>query len=110
MAPSTLGTFLRSFTFNNVRQLEAVIGKVLERAWAMGAGPGDRRLVIDVDSTICQVEGKKKPGAAFGYTRCWATTRSWPAGPTPARSCTRACAKDQPTPLERNPPVHRRAS
>jgi hypothetical protein len=69
MAPSTLGTFLRSFTFGHVRQLEAVIGTVLERAWALGAGPGERRLVIDVDSTICQVEGKKKQGAAFGYTR-----------------------------------------
>jgi hypothetical protein len=69
MAPSTLGTFLRSFTFGHVRQLEAVVAKVLERAWALGAAPGDRRLVIDMDSTICAVEGKKKQGAAFGYTR-----------------------------------------
>jgi hypothetical protein len=69
MAPSTLGTFLRSFTFGHVRQLEAVVGKVLERAWALGAGPGARRLVIDVDSTICEVEGKHKQGAAFGYTK-----------------------------------------
>ena len=69
MAPSTLGTFLRSFTFGHVRQMEAVVGKVLERAWALGAGPGARRLVIDVDSTICEVEGKHKQGAAFGYTK-----------------------------------------
>ncbi len=69
MAPSTLGTFLRSFTFGHVRQLEAVVGKVLERAWALGTGPGERRLVLDVDSTICEVEGKKKEGAAFGYTK-----------------------------------------
>jgi hypothetical protein len=69
MAPSTLGTFLRSFTFGHVRQLEAVVGKVLERAWALGAGPGSGRLVIDVDSTICEVEGKQKQGAAFGYTK-----------------------------------------
>jgi hypothetical protein len=69
MAPSTLGTFLRSFTFGHVRQLEAVVGKVLERAWTLGAGPGDGRLVIDVDSTICAVEGKHKQGAAYGYTR-----------------------------------------
>ena len=41
MAPSTLGTFLRAFTFGHVRQLEAVVGRVLERAWAAGAGPGD---------------------------------------------------------------------
>jgi hypothetical protein len=69
MAPSTLGTFLRSFTFGHVRQLEAVVGEVLRRAWNMGAGPGARRLVIDVDSTICEVEGKQKQGAAFGYTK-----------------------------------------
>jgi hypothetical protein len=69
MAPSTLGTFLRSFTFGHVRQLEAVVGTVLQRAWALGAGPGAGRLVIDVDSTICEVEGKHKQGAAFGYTK-----------------------------------------
>jgi hypothetical protein len=69
MAPSTLGTFLRSFSFGYVRQLEAVVGKVLARAWSLGAGPGDARLVIDVDSTICEVEGKKKQGAAYGYTK-----------------------------------------
>jgi Transposase DDE domain group 1 len=69
MAPSTLGTFLRSFTFGHVRQLEAVIGEVLRRAWSMGAGPGSGRLVIDVDSTVCEVEGKQKQGAAFGYTK-----------------------------------------
>lgn len=69
MAPSTLGTFLRSFTFGHVRQLEAVIGKTLERAWALGAGPGVKPLVIDVDSTICQVEGAHKHGAGYGYTK-----------------------------------------
>lgn len=69
MAPSTLGTFLRSFSFGHVRQLEAVIGKTLERAWALGAGPGAKPLVIDIDSTICQVEGKEKHGAGCGYTK-----------------------------------------
>jgi hypothetical protein len=69
MAPSTVGTFLRSFTFGHVRQLEAVVGEVLRRAWALGAGPGSARLVIDIDSTVCEVEGKQKQGAAFGYTK-----------------------------------------
>ena len=69
MAPSTLGTFLRAFTFGHVRQLEAVIGRVLERAWTAGAGPGDGPLVIDVDSTICPVDGNAKQGAGFGYTK-----------------------------------------
>ena len=66
MAPSTLGTFLRAFTFGHLRQLEAVVGETLARAWRLGPGPGARRLVIDVDSTICQVAGKLKAGAAFG--------------------------------------------
>ncbi len=35
----------------------------------MGAGPGSRRLVIDIDSTICEVAGHTKQGAAFGYTK-----------------------------------------
>ena len=69
MAPSTLGTFLRAFSFGHVRQLEAVTAEVLRRAWAMGAGPGERRLVVDVDSTICEVAGRKKQGASFGYTK-----------------------------------------
>jgi Transposase DDE domain group 1 len=69
MAPSTLGTFLRAFSFGHVRQLEAVVGETLRRAWAMGAGPGAARLVIDVGSTICEVAGTSKAGAAFGYTK-----------------------------------------
>jgi hypothetical protein len=63
MAPSTLGTFLRSFTFGHVRQLEAVNDLARQRA---GTAPG--ALVIDVDSTICEVTGKAKQGAGFGYT------------------------------------------
>ena len=39
MAPSTLGTFLRAFTFGHVRQLEAVNGHALERAWTVGVAP-----------------------------------------------------------------------
>jgi len=69
MAPSTLGTFLRAFTFGHVRQLEAVVAKVIERAWPLGAGPGWSQLVIDVDSTVCEVAGKLKEGAAYGYTK-----------------------------------------
>ncbi|MHB8288324.1 MAG: IS1380 family transposase, partial [Acidimicrobiales bacterium] len=69
MAPSTLGTFLRSFTFGHVRQFEKVISESLERAWSLGAGPGAKELVVDVDSTIRQVYGKLKGGAAYGYTK-----------------------------------------
>jgi hypothetical protein len=69
MAPSTLGTFLRSFTFGHVRQLDQSAEQVLARAWAAGAGPGDRPTTIDIDSTICEVHGHRKGGAAYGYTR-----------------------------------------
>jgi len=69
MAPSTLGTFLRSFTFGHVRQLDKVSAELLRRAWSAGAGPGNEQLVIDVDSTICEVHGKAKQGATYGYTR-----------------------------------------
>ena len=69
MAPSTLGTFLRAFTFGHVRQLDAVIAETTRRAWAAGAGPGDRAVTIDLDSTICEVYGKLKHGAAYGYTK-----------------------------------------
>ncbi len=69
MAPSTLGTFLRAFTFGHVRQLDAVIAETIRRAWKLGAGPGADAVTIDLDSTICEVHGKQKHGAAYGYTR-----------------------------------------
>ncbi|MDQ3742155.1 MAG: IS1380 family transposase, partial [Actinomycetota bacterium] len=68
-ARSTLGTFLRAFTFGHVRQLDALLGRSLERAWKAGAGPGADRLVIDVDSFVGEVCGRLKQGAAYGYTR-----------------------------------------
>ena len=69
MAPSTLGTFLRSFTWGHVRQLEKALTMVLEVAWTQGAGPGDGPLTLDLDSTICEVSGKSKEGASYGYTK-----------------------------------------
>ena len=69
MAPSTLGTFLRAFTFGHVRQLDRVLGEALARAWRAGAGPGQGRLVIDVDSFVGEVHGRLKQGAAYGYTK-----------------------------------------
>ena len=67
-APSRLGTLLRAFTFGHVGQLDALLGQALERAWKAGAGPGDGRLVIDVDSFVGEVCGRLKQGAAYGYT------------------------------------------
>jgi hypothetical protein len=69
MAPSTLGTFLRAFTFGHTRQLDRLTETVLSRAWAAGAGPGDGPMTMDLDSTVCEVHGYHKQGAAYGYTR-----------------------------------------
>jgi hypothetical protein len=59
---------VRAFTFGHVRQLDRVLGELLARAWEAGAGPGAQRLVIEVDSFIQEVHGKKKHGASYGYT------------------------------------------
>ena len=68
-APSTLGTFLRSFRWGHVRQLDGVSRELLARAWQAGAGPGDGPLTIDLDSTICETYGLAKEGARHhGYT------------------------------------------
>ena len=66
-APSTLGTFLRSFTFGHVRQLDRVLGEAITRAWEAGAGPGKGRLVVDIDSFVGEVHGYAKQGASYGY-------------------------------------------
>jgi hypothetical protein len=68
MAPSTLGTFLRSFTFGHIRQLDAAVAETTRRAWKLGAGPGTGAMTIDLDSTICEVHGHAKSGAGYGYT------------------------------------------
>jgi hypothetical protein len=67
-APSTLGTFLRAFTFGHVRQLDKVLAECLCRAWAAGGGPGEGQLVVDVDSFVGEVYGYDKQGAGYGYT------------------------------------------
>jgi Transposase DDE domain group 1 len=69
MAPSTLGTFLRAFTFGHVRQLDHVLDQALARAWDAGGGPGELPLVIDIDSFVGEVYGDQKQGASYGYTR-----------------------------------------
>ncbi len=69
MAPSTLGTFLRAFTFGHVRQLDRVLDVALARAWETGAGPGEGPLVVDIDSFIGEVCSEQKQGAGYGYTK-----------------------------------------
>ena len=68
MASLTLGTFLRSFTWGHVRQLDKALGETLRRFWSAGGGPKDGPVTVDVDGTVCEVVGKTKHGAAYGYT------------------------------------------
>ena len=70
-APSTVGSWLRAHKWSNVRQLDAISRELLARLWAAGAGPSDLSapLTIDLDSTIVEVHGRGKQGAAFGYTK-----------------------------------------
>jgi hypothetical protein len=63
-APSTIGTWLRSFTWGHTRQLEAAAGQALARAWTAGAGPGpSEKVTLDLDSTHCESYGLGKQGA-----------------------------------------------
>jgi Transposase DDE domain group 1 len=70
-APSTLGSFLRSFTWGNVRQLEKVSRELLaELARQAPLLPGaDQLAFVDIDSMQRRVYGHKKQGAAFGHTK-----------------------------------------
>ncbi|QHE73770.1 hypothetical protein GFS60_07434 (plasmid) [Rhodococcus sp. WAY2] len=70
-APSTLGSFLRSFTFGHVRQLDAVATRFLrglaERTPLAGAP--EARVVVDLDDTIVPVHGHGKQGSGYGVYR-----------------------------------------
>ncbi len=69
-APSTLGTFLRAFTFGHVRQLDAVASAMLVNLAAHTPllPGGDKIAYIDVDDTIGQTYGHAKQGTGYGYS------------------------------------------
>jgi hypothetical protein len=71
-APSTLGSFLRAFTFGHVRQLDAVASRflvALADRTPLVLAAADALVLVDVDDTIIEVHGHAKQGAGFGYTR-----------------------------------------
>ena len=74
-APSTLGTFLRSFTHGHVQQLDAVGGRLLAGlvgsvpGLLSGAESGEGIAFVDVDDTIREVHGYAKQAAAYGYSK-----------------------------------------
>ena len=69
-APSTLGSFLRAFTFGHVRQLDAVSARFLSALAAttpVVAGIDDQ-MMVDIDDTIIEVHGYAKQGSGYGYS------------------------------------------
>ena len=69
MAPSAVGSFLRSFTFGHVRRLDRAAEAEPARAWSVGAAPDAAEMALDVDSTVCEVCGKAKHGACYGHAK-----------------------------------------
>ena len=72
-APSTLGSFLRAFTFGHVRQLDAVASRFLVRLAEQApliatADESSQRVMVDVDDTIIEVHGYSKQGSGYGYS------------------------------------------
>lgn len=71
-APSTLGTFLRTFTFGHVRQLDAVAARLLAalaRRTPLIAAAADQVCFVDVDDTVRATYGYAKQGAGYGYSK-----------------------------------------
>ena len=103
-APSTLGTFLRSFTDGHVQQLDKVsaglLGGLTARVPGLLAGTGEAGIAfVDVDDTVREVHGHAKQGAAFGYTgqRGLNVQRATISSPTVAPVIARpACARATP--------------
>ena len=71
-ASSTLGSFLRAFTFGHVRQLDAIASRFLISLAALSPliipEPDGDYVFLDVDDTIIEVHGHQKQGASFGYS------------------------------------------
>ena len=70
-APSTVGTFLREFTFGHARQLESVLREHLVALCGrvdLLAG-ADEQVFIDIDSLLRPVYGHAKQGASYGHTK-----------------------------------------
>ncbi len=97
-APSTLGSFLRAFSFGHVRQLDAVASRFLTSLAArapqdVGDGTGGR-VLVDVDDTIIEVHGYARQGAGLGVGAA-GTVLTMDSIP-----CTAGVARVQPSALE----------
>jgi hypothetical protein len=70
-APSTLGSFLREFTFGHVRQLDALASRflcALAVRTPVVAGIDTGRVLVDIDDSIIEVHGHSKQGSGYGYS------------------------------------------
>jgi hypothetical protein len=70
-APSTLGSFLRAFTFGHVRQLDAVASRLLQALSHQSpllVPAAEQYTFLDVDDTIIKVHGHQKQGSGYGYS------------------------------------------
>ncbi len=69
--PSTLGSFLHSFRFGHVRQLDRVVAGLLVNL--AGHTPllsdADQMVLVDVDDTVKQTFGYAKQGAGYGHSK-----------------------------------------
>ena len=98
-APSTLGTFLRSFRWGHVRQLDRVSRELLARVWKAGAGPATHHSPSTlIRRSARPTDWPRRAPATTATPVRGAITRCWPSPPAPATCCWPACARAGPTP------------
>lgn len=70
-APSTLGSFLRTFTFGHVRQLDSLAAAQLHQLSArtdLLGGIATGPVMVDIDDSVIEVSGHRKQGSGYGYS------------------------------------------
>src|SRR6266511_3309031 len=98
-AASTLGTFLRSFSWGHVRQLDRVSRELLARAWAAGAGPGTEPLTsISTRPSARHMGSRSRVRSTTGTPTSAAITRSSRSPPGPVTCSWPGCARAGRTP------------
>ena len=83
-APSTLGTFLRSFRWGHVRQLDRVSRELLARVWKAGAGPGDAPVSLSTVTRSGNWSGTALASTPYGCPTVAQTSACTSECPTPA--------------------------
>ena len=97
VAPSTAGTFLRSFTFGHLPQLDKAAELGLVRGVVCGRRADVAEMTLDLDSRCVRCAARPSMAPARPTPRCWAITRWWRCEQTPARCCIRGCGRGPPS-------------